>query len=103
MEEFEDQASLIRSAETAERQWRQAREDKARNEARIDTLAKVQQEQQAKLSSDKYRNIDKTYRETKIKSDTTLMAAEDLVKYHKALDRALMKYHKMKVPHPYHC
>lgn len=40
--------------------------------------------------------MEKRYREAKIKCDTTHMAMEDLHNYHKALDRALMRYHKMK-------
>lgn len=47
--------------------------------------------------SSKYHKVEKRYREAKIKCDTTQMAVEDLHKYHKALDRALMRYHKMKV------
>jgi hypothetical protein len=47
--------------------------------------------------SSKYHKVEKRYREAKIKCDTTQMAVEDLHKYHKALDRALMRYHRMKV------
>lgn len=46
--------------------------------------------------SGKYHKVEKRYREAKIKCDTTHMAMEDLHNYHKALDRALMRYHKMK-------
>lgn len=35
--------------QSLERQWREAREEKARNEATVDTLTAVQQEQQDKL------------------------------------------------------
>jgi len=32
-----------------------------------------------------------------IKSETTLIAAEDLKKYQKALDQALLQYHSVKI------
>lgn len=97
LEGFEEKGELARKVEKIQQQWREARETKVRHEARIDTLAAVQQEQQAKLGSSKFQNIEQRYRDTKITAETTNLAVEDLQKYHKALDRALMQYHKMKI------
>ena len=83
MDGLEEKGELERNVEKVQQQWREARETKVRNEARIDTLAAVQQEQQAKLGSEKFRNIEKRYRDTKIMAETTNLAVEDLQKYHK--------------------
>ena len=83
LEGLEEKGELERAVEKVQQQWREARETKIRNEARIDTLAAVQQEQQAKLSSDKFRNIERRYRDIKIMAETTNLAVEDLQKYHK--------------------
>ncbi|KAJ8102694.1 AAA domain-containing protein [Lipomyces tetrasporus] len=42
-------------------------------------------------------NVHDTYRETLIKLKTTTASSEDLAKYGKALDSAIMKYHGMKM------
>ena len=83
LEEMEEKSELEKALNKASGQLRAAREDKVRNEAKIDTLSALQQEQQAKLSGEKFRHIEKRYRETKIKCDTTQMAVDDLQKYHK--------------------
>jgi hypothetical protein len=40
-----------------------------------------------KLSASEYKNVDMDYRHASIKYETTKMAAEDLVKYQRALDQ----------------
>ena len=44
-----------------------------------------------------YRKVETRVREKKVECETTKMAVKDLDKYHNALDRALMKYHSMKM------
>jgi len=44
-----------------------------------------------------YRGIDERHREAMIKNESAALAARDLARYHGALDRALMKYHSMKM------
>ncbi|BEJ06595.1 hypothetical protein CcaverHIS641_0311170 [Cutaneotrichosporon cavernicola] len=48
------------------------------------------------LSSD-YKNIDKLYRDQLIKTKTSEVANNDLEKYAKALDNAILKYHSIKM------
>ncbi|XP_077984137.1 DNA repair protein RAD50.L-like [Glandiceps talaboti] len=49
------------------------------------------------LNSDMYRDAELKHRDKMIKLRTTQLANSDLDKYHKALDRAIMKYHAMKM------
>ena len=49
------------------------------------------------LAQDIYRNIDIRYAEKLIAVKTTQMAANDLETYYKALDKALMHYHNIKM------
>lgn len=44
-----------------------------------------------------YKNVEKEYLESLIKFRTTNVANEDLAKYSKALDNAIMKYHSLKM------
>ena len=55
--------------------------------------AAVQQE----MSSGLYSDIDKQYRDIQIAYAAAQLAEKDLKKYHGALDKALMKYHSMKM------
>jgi DNA repair protein RAD50 len=50
-----------------------------------------------KLSQSEYRNVDEDYRVASIKHDTTEMAVKDIEKYHSALDKALQRYHSLKI------
>ena len=50
-----------------------------------------------KLNTDDYANIDERHRQTMIKLGTTEECVNDLGKYYKALDNALLRYHGMKI------
>lgn len=50
-----------------------------------------------KLSSEEYKNVDEQYRVANIKYHTTQLAAEDIKKYWTAVDKALLKYHSVKI------
>lgn len=52
---------------------------------------------QTDLSSTIYNDIDKRHRDTLIAHAGAQLAEKDLKKYHSALDKALMKYHSMKM------
>jgi DNA repair protein RAD50 len=49
------------------------------------------------LKSDKFKDIDQKYRKKNIEFETTSMANKDLDKFYKALDKALMEFHSMKM------
>ncbi|XP_070557933.1 DNA repair protein RAD50.L-like [Ptychodera flava] len=49
------------------------------------------------LQTDMYRDAEEKHRDKMIKLRTTELANSDLDKYYKALDRAIMKYHSMKM------
>jgi len=49
------------------------------------------------LSNNNFENVEQRYRASLIKLKTTELCQADLEKYYKALDKALMKYHAMKM------
>lgn len=49
------------------------------------------------MSTEEYKDVDEQYRVANIKHVTTQMAAEDLKKYWNAVDKALLKYHSVKI------
>ena len=58
-----------------------------------EAFAGVQQE----LANSMYKDIDKRFRDVQIAYAAAQLAEKDLKKYHGALDKALMKYHSMKM------
>ncbi|XP_076805938.1 DNA repair protein RAD50.L-like [Clavelina lepadiformis] len=49
------------------------------------------------LQNEKYRDVEKKYVESIIKSKTYSKASDELVDYHNALDNAIVKYHEIKM------
>lgn len=50
-----------------------------------------------KLKSSEFKDIDERHRVKMIEHQTTLLAVSDLDKYYTALDKALMKFHSLKI------
>jgi DNA repair protein RAD50 len=50
-----------------------------------------------KLQSEEYKNVDERHRKEKVKYDTTQMAIHDLDSYSSALDKALLRFHSIKI------
>ncbi len=50
-----------------------------------------------KLDTEEYKNIDERHRRAAIMYETTNIAVSDLEKYYSALDKALLRYHGIKV------
>lgn len=50
-----------------------------------------------KLSQPEYKNVEEQFRVANIKFDTSEMAVKDIEKYHSALDKALQRYHSIKI------
>lgn len=49
------------------------------------------------LTSERFRHIDARYKEKLVDVKTHQLANQDLETYHRALDRALMHYHSLKM------
>lgn len=62
-----------------------------------DAFAGQIKEHTKELNKPLYKNIDEQYRQMLIQVKTTEMANADLDRYHHALDKALMKYHSVKM------
>lgn len=52
---------------------------------------------EAELACALYANVEQRHREAIIRHESAAYASKDLARYHQALDRALMKYHSMKM------
>lgn len=70
---------------------------KSRLEGRRQEIVEQIRSLNRKLSSEEYKNVDEQYRSAVIKKDTTEMAMHDLDKYASALDKALLRFHVMKL------
>jgi len=70
---------------------------KHRSEGSTQELQETAKRLERELKTDLYKEIDRRYRDDMIKLKTTELAANDLEKYTKAIDVAIMKYHAMKM------
>ena len=73
------------------------RKTKANLEGRLKGFEDDQKRIQRELRSEKYAGAEPNYRKKMIEAKTTEIANQDLDKYYKALDRAIMKFHSMKM------
>ena len=73
------------------------RKNKANLEGRLKGFEEEQKRVQRELRSEKFSEADQKHRKKMIEAKTTEMANQDLDKYYKALDGAIMKFHSMKM------
>ncbi|XP_065068362.1 DNA repair protein RAD50-like [Rhopilema esculentum] len=73
------------------------RNSKASCEGRLKGLEEEQRKMERDLRSEKFACADTNYSKKAIESKTTEMANQDLDKYYKALDGAIMKFHTIKM------
>jgi len=71
--------------------------NKARLEGRRGEVMDNQRLLKRKLQTREYKNVEEEFRRASIKQDTTEMAVKDIEKYHSALDKALQRYHGLKI------
>lgn len=102
--ELDDKISRVEGRETcgedADRLDNQKLElttEKARFEGRRGEIMQSIQGLKRKLLQPEYKQVDEEYRIAKIKLDTTETAAKDIEKYHGALDKALQRFHSIKI------
>ena len=70
---------------------------KARLEGKRGVIVETVRGLKRKLSQNEYKNVEEEFRIASIKQDTTEMAVKDIDKYHSALDKALQRYHSIKI------
>jgi DNA repair protein RAD50 len=99
-----DKISRVEGRETSEEDMHRLRKqrlelttEKARCEGRRGEIVQSIQALKRKLSQPEYKQVDEEYRVASIKQDTTEMAVKDIEKYHAALDKALQRYHSIKI------
>ena len=73
------------------------RKSTANLEGRLKGFEEEQRRIQRELRSERFSDADNKHRKKMIEAKTTEMANQDLDKYYKALDGAIMKFHSMKM------
>jgi DNA repair protein RAD50 len=71
--------------------------DMARQDGRKGEIIETIRGLKRKLSQPEYRDVEEQYRIANIKHDTSEMAVKDIDKYHSAVDKALQRYHSIKI------
>eukprot|EP00914_Ancora_sagittata_P007248 GHVO01014323.1.p1 GENE.GHVO01014323.1~~GHVO01014323.1.p1 ORF type:complete len:641 (+),score=160.91 GHVO01014323.1:169-1923(+) len=92
-----DPTNLRRKLEKAEEHLHTLRASKSRREGELTSTNEWRKRICDEMGSSQLRGIDGTYRDAVIHAETLNMAVADLQKYHSALERALMKYHTLKM------
>ncbi|KAL7578370.1 hypothetical protein ACA910_012772 [Epithemia clementina (nom. ined.)] len=104
IERLQEQKRSVKGSDTAYDEHKKAvalkqkrQGELARLEGRFMEVVEAVRSLKRKLSSEEYKDVDEQYRIANIKFHTTQLAAEDLKKYWNAVDKALLKYHSVKI------
>ena len=104
IKELNEKKSKVEGYDTAEELLQKAAETVSKNEGMIARLdgrrAEIIEQVRGlnrKLQSPDYKDIDSRYRKEKIKYETTQLAIKDIDHYANALDKALLKFHGIKI------
>jgi len=92
-----DIEALRRSVDTARMQSMELQKRRAFSEGSLAQTRDAVRALAADLQSPLYLGVEQRHREAVIKHESAAYAAKDLGRYHAALDKALMKYHAMKM------
>ena len=88
---------MLRERTELQNQLDDLRKNKASFEGRLKGFEDEQRKIQRDLRSEKFAEADEKHRKKMIEVKTTEMANQDLEKYYKALDGAIMKFHGLKM------
>jgi len=92
-----DWSSVVAKKEQLLRQHNQMSAEKSGKEGQVAEISRTIREMERELNQTKWKNAASKYKEKAIKHKLRLKVAEDLDKYYRALDYAIMKYHKEKM------
>ncbi|PFH33508.1 RecF/RecN/SMC N terminal domain-containing protein [Besnoitia besnoiti] len=96
--EDESENELEREIEALRRKTEQEKDTRARLEGSLMTRRERVKEIETELAgSAVYKDVEEKYRSALVDAETEAMVTKDLDRYHRALDKALMKYHSMKM------
>nr|QIC49984.1 DNA repair protein RAD50 [Actinia equina] len=97
LDQYGDPRSLNSERSRLHRQLDDLHKEKSHLEGRQKGFEDEIRRYQTELRSNMYNNAEEKHRQKVIEMKTTQMASVDLDKYYKALDRAIMKYHSLKM------
>ncbi|XP_015757884.1 PREDICTED: DNA repair protein RAD50-like isoform X2 [Acropora digitifera] len=97
LKQYGEHQDLVSESQVLQQTSEELRKEIAHYEGRLKGFEEDEERCQRELGSDLYRNADEKHRHQVIDIKTTEMANSDLDKYYKALDRAIMHYHGLKM------
>jgi len=104
LQEIETELAKHESADSLEQDQNRLRrqnqglnENRARFEGRRGEVIDNQRHLKRKLQAREYKHVEEEFRKANIKLETTELAVKDIEKYHSALDRALQRFHSLKI------
>jgi len=97
LERLEGYDNALDDFEKISKKIRILESEKSRREGSFETFKIQERELKRKLVTPEYRDIDERHRVKMIENETCVIAVSDLDKYGNALDKALLRYHGMKI------
>ena len=97
LSKYGDSLNMLRERTELQNRLDDLRKNKASFEGRLKGFEEEQRKIQRDLRSEKFAEADEKHRKKMIEVKTTEMANQDLEKYYKALDGAIMKFHGLKM------
>jgi len=97
LKQYGEHQDLVSESQVLQQTSEELRKEIAHYEGRLKGFEEDEERCQRELGSDLYRNADEKHRHQVIDIKTTEMTNSDLDKYYKALDRAIMHYHGLKM------
>ncbi|KAL9988028.1 hypothetical protein ACROYT_G002425 [Oculina patagonica] len=97
LSKFGEHQDLVSERQELQQQSDELRKEKAHHQGRLAGYEEDVRRCKRELQSSLYREADEKHRQKVIALKTTEMANSDLEKYYKALDRAIMRFHAMKM------
>eukprot|EP00112_Aurelia_sp_Birch-Aquarium-sp1_P008322 Seg1913.8 transcript_id=Seg1913.8/GoldUCD/mRNA.D3Y31 product="DNA repair protein RAD50" protein_id=Seg1913.8/GoldUCD/D3Y31 len=97
LSKYGDSLNMLRERTELQNRLDDLRKNKASFEGRLKGFEDEQRRIQRDLRSEKFAEADDKHRKKMIEVKTTEMANQDLEKYYKALDGAIMKFHGLKM------
>jgi DNA repair protein RAD50 len=92
-----DLESLKREVDALYKQYNDLQKQKSFREGELTQTRESLRALEVEIAGPLYHGIDQRHREAMIKNESAALATRDLGRYHGALDRALMKFHTLKM------
>ena len=97
LENVEGYKTVKKDIQESSQKIQQYTSEKDRNDGVVETYKSQMRELKRKLKTPEYDDVDERHRVKMIECEISSLAVSDLEKYYNALDKALLRYHGMKI------